>query len=241
MARRKDSAQAKADATASGGRDCRTAPADPRSRYRIFPEKCPHGFRALTRVEETDPKTGETVSRLEDWGFVSKDGHFLPERRYWESPEEERRRLIFPLEWDLHELESVRAIQKPKGRKQMLESDPEPSGESLLYGDVWLLDKAAEASGLREDLVNAFEGDDALAEHLLATAMFLAAGHGPLRQMEHWQRVRASASPLPRRWAASRRQARSAQAMPSRSSTACARPGLPEKPASPSNPRSALS
>ena len=53
MARRKSNASAQADR--DGGKAGRDAPADPRSRYRIFPEKCRGGFRALTRVEETDP------------------------------------------------------------------------------------------------------------------------------------------------------------------------------------------
>ena len=164
MARRSSSASTQTGRT--GGKAGRDAPADPRSRYRIFPEKCRGGFKALTRVEETDPETGKTVERIEDWGFATKDGFFMPGELYWETPERERRRLIFPLDWDLRELESVRASQRVGKRPQMPAGDPEKPEASRLFGDVWLLEQATKATGLDEDLAEAFEEDETLADDL---------------------------------------------------------------------------
>ncbi len=57
MACRQDCTQAETDEIAKG----RQGPASHRSRRHAVSEDCPDGLRALIRIEETDPKTGETV------------------------------------------------------------------------------------------------------------------------------------------------------------------------------------
>jgi hypothetical protein len=69
---------------------------------------------------------------------------FLPGTTYIYASPEERDRLEFPPEWDLREIRKLPDLRRP-GR-------PAYDGDDVnrLYGDVWLLEQGAKATGIRQ-------------------------------------------------------------------------------------------
>ncbi len=76
---------------------------------------------------------------------------------------EERAKLIFPEDWELSEAGSL-----PGERKTDRSTSPQTEDGNLLYGDVWLLEQVAKATGLRDDLVKAFNGNPEMADAILS-------------------------------------------------------------------------
>lgn len=61
-------------------------------------------------------------------------------------------------------LKSARGAGRPKS----LDAD-----ENRLYGDIWLLDKVAEVTGVRENLLSTFDNDKDLVDDILTMAYCL--------------------------------------------------------------------
>ncbi|MDR2487243.1 MAG: hypothetical protein LBD12_04690, partial [Clostridiales Family XIII bacterium] len=95
---------------------------------------------------------------------------------------EERSRLIFPKEWDMSE--ALRAVGAAgPGR-------PAYDGEDVnrFYGDIWLLEHVAEATGIRQDLETAF-GDKRKVDDILTLAYFPYVTGWTYNRVVRWQRL----------------------------------------------------
>ena len=158
-------------------------PVDPESGYRVKIHVNNGRRYASTQPSVVDPATGKKKYHRIHWGTVDADNRFHPDNRYLATPIEERSKLIFPPDWDLSEVEKLSGCHKP-GRPVIESQD-----ENRLYGDIWLLEKIADATGIREDLMKVFSNDREKVNAVLTLAYFPMSGKGTYNQLAAWQRI----------------------------------------------------
>ena len=108
------------------------------------------------------------------WGTVTEDLRFIPGKRYLEAAPEVRRRLIFPVGWDLSAAEAAGAPGAGASGGSQAPSRPLPytaADTGKAFGDVWLLERIVGWSGVRQDLCEAL-GDAARVDDLLTLAYY---------------------------------------------------------------------
>ena len=117
------------------------------------------------------------------WGIVDDDMRFHPNSTYFYASLEERRRLIFPSDWDLSEIKALSGT----GHRGAVEY----TGGDLdrMYGPTWFLDNVARATGLLDDLQKVFGGNLETAQDVLTLAYFLFLDSRTCSHIEKWQRV----------------------------------------------------
>ena len=156
---------------------------DPDAPYRVSIH-IDKGYRyASTQPATVDPKTGKRKYHRIHWGTVEDGNRFIPGKAYLFSPIEERTKLIFPDGWDLSEIEKLSGNRKP-GRPVIESQD-----ENRLYGDIWLLEQIAEATGVRKDLMKTFGGNKEMTDAVMTLAMYLLCGKDTYNQLASWQRI----------------------------------------------------
>ena len=142
------------------------------------------GYRyASTQPGFTDPKTGKRIHRQLHWGKLDENNKFIPGKEYLLASVEERKKLVFPEDWDLSEIEKLSGMRKP-GRPPLESQD-----ESKLYGDVWLLDQVADKTGIREDLTATFKGNKEMVDMVLTVAYYMINTGGTYNQLASWQDI----------------------------------------------------
>ena len=142
------------------------------------------GYRyASTQPAIVDTNTGKRSYRRIHWGTVDDNNRFVPGKAYLFAPIEERSKLIFPEGWDLSEIEKLSGNRR-RGRPVIESQD-----ENRLYGDIWLLEQIAEATGIRADLLKVFGGNREMTDAVMTLAMYLLCGKDTYHQMASWQRV----------------------------------------------------
>ena len=156
---------------------------DPDAPYRVAIH-VDKGYRyASTQPAIVDPNTGKRSYRRIHWGTVDDNNRFVPGKAYLFAPIEERSKLIFPEGWDLSEIEKLSGNRR-RGRPVIESQD-----ENRLYGDIWLLEQIAEATGIRADLLKVFGGNREMTDAVMTLAMYLLCGKDTYHQMASWQRV----------------------------------------------------
>jgi hypothetical protein len=158
-------------------------PVDPQSAYRVKTHTTNGYTYASTQPALTDPDTGKKVRRHVHWGRVDDGLRFVPGIEYLTAPPEERSRLVFPEGWDLSEAERLVGASGP-GR-------PAYTGEdrSRFYGDIWLLEQVAEATGIRKDLEKVFPGNKKKVDDILTLAVFPYVTGFSYNRVARWQRI----------------------------------------------------
>ena len=156
---------------------------DPDAPYRVAIH-IDKGYRyASTQPAIVDPNTGKRSYRRIHWGTVDDNNRFVPGKAYLFAPIEERSKLIFPQGWDLSEIEKLSGNRR-RGRPVIESQD-----ENRLYGDIWLLEQIAEATGIRADLLKVFGGNREMTDAVMTLAMYLLCGKDTYHQMASWQRI----------------------------------------------------
>jgi len=133
-------------------------------------------------IVDPDRKSGRNRHVRLHWGTVDEKMKFHPNQRYLMASPEERSRLIFPDDWDMSEAEALPSARKA-GRPPIREDS------NMLYGDIMLMDFVAERTGLKADLLKAFEGNKEKADAFLTLGMYVASNGGSLNRVHHWQRI----------------------------------------------------
>ena len=160
-------------------------PVDPLTPYRVRQHVINGYTYANTQPAYIDPETGEKKHRCVHWGRLSDNLQFIPGFEFYNAPPEERRKLIFPPEWDLSLIEQLTA---PTGsNKPDLESCREC--RNLLYGDVWLIEQIAEKTGIREDLEIVFDNNNEVVSDVLTLAMFPYLTKYTYNRVARWQLI----------------------------------------------------
>ena len=117
------------------------------------------------------------------WGIVDDDMRFHPNSTYFYAPIEERRKLIFPAEWDLSEIKALCGT----GHRGAVEY--EGGDLDRMYGPTWFLDNVARETGLTDDLRKVFDGNMEMAQDALTLAYYLLLESRTYSHIEKWQRV----------------------------------------------------
>ncbi len=92
---------------------------------------------------------------------------FHPNSTYFYAHIEERRKLIFPAEWDLSEIKALCGT----GHRGAVEY--EGGDLDRMYGPTWFLDNVARETGLTDDLRKVFDGNMEMAQDALTLAYYL--------------------------------------------------------------------
>ena len=117
------------------------------------------------------------------WGIVDDDMRFHPNSTYFYAPIEERRKLIFPAEWDLSEIKALSGT----GHRGAVEY--EGGDLDRMYGPTWFLDNVARETGLTDDLRKVFDGNMEMAQDALTLAYYLFLESRTYSHIGKWQRV----------------------------------------------------
>lgn len=157
-------------------------PTDSNSPYRVSIHHNNGYHYASTQPARVNPKTGKREYRHVYWGTVTDDLKFIPGRTiFWSQSRNEA------------SLPSRRAgiyeIDKLSGRRKTGRPVIESQDENRLYGDIWLLEKIAEQTGLRFDLMSTFDGDKEKVDTSATLALYLLCGRETYNQLASWQRI----------------------------------------------------
>ncbi len=148
-----------------------------------------NGYRyASSQPYVLNPETGRREYRRVHWGVVDENLRFFPGMAFIYASREEREKLEFPPEWDLSEIHKLSDLRGP-GR-------PAYDGDDMnrLYGDVWLLEQVAKATGIRQDLEKVFEGNKEMVDDILTLAIFPYLTQYTYNRVARWQRIAKSPS-----------------------------------------------
>ena len=156
-------------------------PAKANSIYKVSIHKNNGRMYAVTHPYTTG-EDGKRRYSYKNWGTVDDGGRFHPNSAYFYATLEERRRLIFPAEWDLSEIK----VLSGTGHRGAVEY--EGGDLDRMYGPTWFLDNVARATGLLDDLQKVFGGNLEKAQDVLTLAYYLFLDNRTYAHIEKWQR-----------------------------------------------------
>lgn len=78
--------------------------------YKVTVHKVRNYYYARLQQSYQDKKTGKTKRKDIVLGTLDSKGKFFPGEKYWELPEDERTKLIFPDYWNWSETENSQMI-----------------------------------------------------------------------------------------------------------------------------------
>ena len=147
------------------------------------------GYRyASTQPLLTDPETGKSYNKRIHWGTVDENLKFHPGRTYIYASPAETAKLVFPSDWDMSEADALKT-NRGAGRP----NSPN-TVENKLYGDIWLLERVAEKTGIRDDLETAFDGNKELVDDILTMSYYIYITGNSYNRLARWQRIERTPS-----------------------------------------------
>lgn len=135
---------------------------------------------ASTKINYTT-EDGKKVSKHKHWGSIDESNRFHPNTTYFNASPSERKKLIFPEGIDLSEAKG-RGEEK-RGRVEYDKDDVDRQ-----YGATWLLDKVAEKTGVKDDLIKVFGGNEEKVAQALTMAYFPFVDSLSYSQLARWQK-----------------------------------------------------
>ena len=137
---------------------------------------------AATQPIALDEKTGKERRQVKLWGKL-EGNKFIPSDQFLLLSPEERKKMIFPPEWDITE---VKKLPSERGRGR-----PAYEGEcrDRNFGAVWFMDQLADQMGITQDLTAVFEGNQEKTRAVLSLAIYLYVSCRPFSQFADWQEV----------------------------------------------------
>ena len=139
-------------------------PAKEETPYKIFIHVNGGRRYASTKINFT-AEDGKKVSKHKHWGSIDDSNRFHPNTTYFNASPAERKKLIFPEGLDLSEARG-RGEEK-RGRVEYDRDDVDRQ-----YGATWFLDQVAEKTGVKEDLMKVFGGNQEKVGEILTMAYF---------------------------------------------------------------------
>lgn len=127
-------------------------------------------------------KEKKWVSNTVIWGKLTEGLVFEPNLRFMLLSAEEKKKYIFPKEWNISSAFNALATEDEGGEVYNGKED-----RYKIYGDSLLLERAAASCGLREDLVAVFGKD--IADKVLSISYFLIISEKNFNRMEREAKV----------------------------------------------------
>lgn len=116
------------------------------------------------------------------WGTLEDGNRFHPGTNYFYAPVADRNKLIFPSDWDMSEVSELSSTRR-RGRVSYQGDDVDRQ-----YGATWLLDKVAEATGIKDDLLKVLDGNNEMVNDVLTMAYFPFIENLSYNQLSQWQK-----------------------------------------------------
>lgn len=135
----------------------------------------------LTKVYTVDAD-GKKHYAYKHWGTLVDGNRFHPGINYFYAPVAERNKLIFPSTWDMSEVSELSSTRR-RGRVSYQEEDVDRQ-----YGATWLLDKVAEATGIKDDFLKVLDGNHEMVNDVLTMAYFPFVDNLSYNQLSQWQK-----------------------------------------------------
>lgn len=135
---------------------------------------------ASTKIAVLD-KDGKKQYRHKHWGSIDENNVFHPNTTYFNASPAERSKLIFPKGLVLKE-----AKGRGESRKGRVEYDKDDVDRQ--YGATWLLDKVAEETGVKDDLMKVFDNNLEKTNEVLTMAYFPFIDNLSYSQLSRWQK-----------------------------------------------------
>ena len=136
---------------------------------------------ASTKVYTVDAD-GKKHYAYKHWGTLEDGDRFHPGTNYFHASVAERDRLIFPVAWDMSEVTELSSTRR-RGRVSYQDEDVDRQ-----YGATWLLDKVAEATGVKDDLLKVLGGNHEMVNDVLTLAYFPFIENLSYNQLSQWQK-----------------------------------------------------
>jgi len=156
--------------------------ADPLTPYRVIRHKS-NGYLYAATCETIVREDGKKTRRYTHWGALADGNRFVPNLRFMTLDASERKKLIFPDDWDLSEISSLMSQ-----REERLEYFDPNTVENKFYGDIWLLHKIAEDIGLVRDLMVTFYYNAEVVSDILSLAACHCIIDTTFSRLHVWQR-----------------------------------------------------
>lgn len=135
---------------------------------------------ASTKIAVVDAN-GKKQYRHKHWGSIDRENVFHPNTTYFNASPAERAKLIFPKSLVLTE-----AKGRGENRRGRVEYDKDDVDRQ--YGATWLLDKVAEETGVKDDLMKVFDNNVEKTNEVLTMAYFPFIDNLSYSQLSRWQK-----------------------------------------------------
>ena len=154
---------------------------DPNTAYRVGIHKNNGYLYACTQPGYLDQKTGKYKHKHYQWGKIDENLKFYPGPRYLLATLEERRKLIFPSNWDLSETTKYNTVSVSPPREIGIKD------LNLLYGDVWLCERVSEITYIREDVFQVLNANVWMTDIVMTLAIYLECGRESFNNLPEYQ------------------------------------------------------
>ena len=155
--------------------------ADPANAYKVMPHRA-NGYLYAATCQTVVRKDGTKYRKYTHLGALEDGTRFVPNLRFTTMDAHERGKLVFPAGWDLSAIEDLEEVDEESDLARPYEA------ENKLYGDVWLLTKVAEATGVTSDLMIACFHVREMVDDLLTLAIYSHLTGMSLTRLATWQR-----------------------------------------------------
>lgn len=125
---------------------------------------------------------GKRSSNIAFWGHLADGFRFEPMLRFQLLPDEEKRKYIFPPEWDISKAFETVYTKREAGVIH------EGEDRIRIYGDALLLDELSKRYGIHDDLVTVFGNE--IADKIISIAYYLILTGKTVSHYESVSRVR---------------------------------------------------
>jgi len=149
-------------------------PARSDGKQQVYLYICKNYRYASTQPVVVDPHTGRKKLTRVLWGRVSEDLVFSPNARFRSATPKERNSLVFPSDWDISAIDTVKKENLERAHQLVGPGRPSYKDDDVnrLYGDIWLLEQICKKTGMEDDLLAIFEGNKGKVADLLTLAFF---------------------------------------------------------------------
>jgi len=134
------------------------------SGYHVSTHRIGNYVYASTQPVSVD-QNGKKTYKYKHWGRL-EGNRFIPGTEFILLSQEERKKLVFPKDWDLSEID--RLFPGPHSGRPSQEGQD----SNRLYGVTWFLEQVAEKTGITKDLMTVFGGNRIIVNDILTLAMF---------------------------------------------------------------------
>ena len=138
-----------------------------------------------------EDKDGNPKRRHVHWGVIDNHLKFHPGKEFLYLPLSERKKLIFPGDWDLSEIHKLNKSSPVPVDTSTISCSPDVFNglQDRFYGAVWLLERISDQLGVRHDLMVAFDNDQVMVDDVMTIAMFIVISKLNVDRLVDWQDI----------------------------------------------------